>query len=267
MWAEVKHTLHRLKLQILAWSMGISLFSILLALLSTIDSGDQIFFRFSPLIFGGYAVKIGAEPLERKGQRKILTPNPALPLVRSRIFWGRLFGYLLSQVLILTAVYICWVGISSLTELGLTAVDLIRPFISLLGILVFFHSVALFLSTLFSSLRLAGLISAGLLGGNFLLEGLATITPFFGRIANILPLALYHGVDAVGGINFDAAVITLELICLLLLLAWWRVLAADKKMSRGKLPAFLFFPNLSKIRKSQDNPENGSSLHCMLVRE
>lgn len=249
MWVEFRHTLIRYKNQILVWGVGISLFSVLLNFFSSAGSMFQNFFRFSPFLLGGFAVQSGLELSGRVEKKSNLKNNPSSPLFWSRVFWGRFLGYVVSQVLILFAVYVCWVGICRLTELNLTPAELVRPFISLLGILVLFHAFTLLLGTLFSSPRMAGTISVGLIGGNFLLEGLAKNYPFFGKITGYLPLALYQGAGAVTGASADAAVIILELICLLLLLSWWRLLDAHCKVEFVKTTGLQFLSHSGKKRK------------------
>ena len=190
-------------------------------------------FLFNPvvLILGIVSVSISARLLlmDEDSMNKTVFSNP---VKRSGFFWGRVMGFLGVITMILGTAWLCWVLTANFLRVNLVPLQLIRPFIMLLGQLIMFGSISLLLSLVLPSGRIAGRISSGLLVINFVLVGLANLNLNLKSIVQFTPLYLYQGGIAVFGLNGDWLIIVFELILIFLFLAWWRFLEHDIKVTK-----------------------------------
>jgi ABC-2 type transport system permease protein len=181
------------------------------------------FFSYMHLILGIFAVLIGSGLFASDEESGRLDLILAHPVTRSSLFWGRLLAFIVATVAILL---IAWLGLavpSRWTELNTVGiVDLAWPFLSILGVVTFFATLALLLSLVLPSRRSAAMVSGLLLIGNFFLVGLSQINADLESLAEFTPLYYYQGGAAMD--DFNAAwVIGLSAVALLFaLLAWWR---------------------------------------------
>ena len=259
MWSEYKHTLRKLRGQILGWSLGLILYSLLMVFIypdiaeidisSLLESypeemlaffGDSIraltsaqgyldiyFFNYMIVVLGIFAVGTGARLLVKEEEEGLMDLILAYPVSRSGLFWGRIFGYITALAAVLVLAWLTWWLPSRMVGLGLTAVELLRPFLSLFGVLLVFGSFALLLSVLLPFSRAASMLSGGALIASYLLTGLANINQDLQPLAKLTPLHFYQGGQAISGLNLDWLLITGELVILFLFLAWWRFLERD----------------------------------------
>ncbi len=102
----------------------------------------------------------------------------------------------------------------------LSWIEFLRPFLPLFAVLLLFGTLALLLSMLLPSGRIAGMISGALLVANFLLLGLANINQDLKQIVKFTPLYYYQGGDAVTGLNWGWLGGLLAVSVLFALLAW-----------------------------------------------
>ncbi|NQS91039.1 MAG: hypothetical protein HQ574_01405 [Chloroflexi bacterium] len=120
---------------------------------------------------------------------------------------------------------------SNSSGLELTAGELLKPFIGLLGQLLLFGSLALLLSLVLPAARLASMVTGGLLVANYMVNGLVNVNPDLEKFVRYTPLNFYQGGYAILGIDREALLIVFELIILFLLLAWWQFLIRDLRVA------------------------------------
>jgi ABC-2 type transport system permease protein len=254
MLAEFKHALRRLRGQTIGWSIGIGLYGMLMAML--FDSVSQIegmqellasypdeffaffgdlmaittplgyldiyFFNYMTVIIGIFAVGTAAGLLAGDEERGTLDLILAHPVSRSALFWGRALAYAVATMVVLGVGWLSWVIPSGSSGMGLTWIELLRPFGPLLAQLLLFGMLALLLSMVMPSSRSAGMVAGGLLVANYLLVGLANINEDLKAIVDWTPLHFYQGGYAADGLKWDWLGGLLAAAALLALLAWWR---------------------------------------------
>jgi ABC-2 type transport system permease protein len=252
MLAELKHTLGRMRGQMIGWSVGLALYG--LVMISFYDSiagmenfqqfieayPEQMqaffksmtelntpkgylgtyYFSYMTLIIGILAISAGAGLLVSDEEKGILDLVLAHPVSRTALFCGRLLGLVVALVVILTVSWLSWLIPSGSTGLKLTWIEFLRPFLPLFAVLLLFGTLALLLSMLLPSGRIAGMISGALLVADFLLLGLANSNQDLKSIVKFTPLYYYQGGDAVTGLNWGWLGGLLAVSVLFALLAW-----------------------------------------------
>lgn len=263
MFVEILNTLRRNRGQIIGWGFGLALYSLLMvsiyADIASIDINaflgyypeemmaffgegmqamtspegylDLYFFSYMTVILGIFAVGAGTSLITKDEERGLLDLVISYPVNRTAIFWGRVIGYGISLVAILAIAWLSWVIPAGSAGLNLTPLEILRPFLPLLGQLLFFGMFAFLLSMILPSVRLASLLSGGLLVVNYLLVGLANINQDLQKIVKYTPLHFYQGGMAVAGIDGEGLLIILEGVVLFVLIAWWRFLTRDLRVA------------------------------------
>ncbi len=236
MWVEFKQTLlWRLRGQLIGWSIGLGIYSLMLAALypsvSQIEdlaqflasypeemmaffgmltelgtpAGylDTYFFNYMTLIVGIFVIGAGAGLLVGDEERGTLDLILAHPISRTALFGGRLLALAAATVILLLVNWAIWAGMAAPVGLNLTAVEVLRPFVPLLAQLMLFGIVALLLSMVLPARRMAGMLTGALLVGNYLLTGLANIEEDLQPLLELTPLHYYQGGLAVEGVNWS----------------------------------------------------------------
>ena len=230
---EFKHTLRRLRGQIIGWAVGVALYGLMMAFffpsigqMENIDGYlslfpkemfaffenlyaigtplgylDVYFFAYMHLIIGIMAIGAGAGLLAGDEEKGILDLVLAHPVSRTGLFWGRLLGLAAALAMILVAGWLSWLLPAGYVGLGLNAWELLRPFLPLFAVLLFFASLALLLSMFLPAARIAGMLAGALMVGNYLLMGLANLNDKLRPLMKFTPLEYYQGGLAVEGIN------------------------------------------------------------------
>jgi ABC-type dipeptide/oligopeptide/nickel transport system permease component len=291
MFAEFKRTLRKNRGQMIGWGIGLAMYSLLMIYISSDISqinlityienlpeellaffgsslevistpeGYLDFYFFSGLIviFGILAVGNGARMLVLDKNDGLLDFMLTDPIGKTKIFWGRALGYSVTWTIILGIAWLVLTFLSRSAGLNLIPSELIRPFLPLFGQLMFFGFLALFLSLLLSSSRIARAFAGTLFVLNYLLLGLSNISEEFKGIVKFTPLHIYQDWSAIGGLNWDWLVVISELIIILLLFAWWLFLKRDfqtggeserkrREIKRDGAP-LLDVPFLNRIRQ------------------
>lgn len=232
--AEFKHTLRRLRGQIIGWAVGIGIYGLLMALFypSMVGMGDMTeefiaafpqeihaffrslhiigtpmgyldvyYFSYLQLIIGIMAVSAGAGLLAGDEEKGILDLVLAHPVSRTGLFFGRLLGLATALVLILAVGWLSWAIPAGSVGLNLQPLELLQPFLPLLAVLLLFAAVALLLSMVLPAARLAGMFTGAILVGNYLLQGLAQLNDKLAPVIKFTPLHYYQGGAAVEGLN------------------------------------------------------------------
>jgi ABC-2 type transport system permease protein len=263
MFVELRYTLRRFRGQIIGWGLGLALYSLMMvsmyADIAKIDFAgylnafpqemlaffgdsfdaitsphgyiDLYFFNYMTIIVGIFAVGAGAKLIVKDEEDGLLDLILAYPKSRSALFWGRVFAFVVTLVLIMLISWLSWVIPPGNSSMDLSAGEILRPFWGLMSQLLLFGSFALFLSMILPASRLASMITGGLLVANYLVIGLANINQDLEKIVKYTPLHIYQGGYAILGIEWDSIVIILEGAILFLLIAWWRFLLRDLRVA------------------------------------
>lgn len=272
--AEFMHTLRRLRGQIVGWSIGIGLYGLLMALLfdsvSAMGDLEQLleaypqeimaffgdivaigtpegylgiyYFAYMHVIIGILAISAGASLIIGDEEKGTLDLIMAHPISRSSLFVGRLLAYVAALVIILFVGWLSWIIPAQGTNLDLTWIEFLRPFLPLLATLLMFGMLALALSMVMPSARMAGMVSGGLLVANYLLIGLSNINENLADAVRFTPLYYYQGGEAVTALNWGWLAGLAGVALMLALFAWWRFQQRDIRVGGEggwKLPAGL----------------------------
>jgi ABC-2 type transport system permease protein len=261
MFAELKHTLRRLRGQTIGWSIGLAIYVLLMVSLFdtladiegfseliksypeelmaffggsdfmalTTPKGylDVYYFAYMAVILGIFAVGAGASLVVGDEEKGILDLVMAHPISRSALYWGRVLGYVVALLVILVVNWLCWALPARGTGLDLTWIEFLRPFFPLFAELFLFGMLALLLSTLLPSARMAGMVTGGLLVANYLLIGLANINENLKAIVDYTPLHFYQAGQAITDLNLTWLGGLLAAGLILALLGWWRFQRRD----------------------------------------
>ena len=259
MLAELKHTLRRKRGQMIGWAIGIAAYSVLMVSMFdsivgiegfaqmmesypediaaffgglsqiTTPKGylDVYYFNYMTVIIGMFAVGAGAALLVSDEEKGTLDLIMAHPVSRTALFWGRVLGFLAAIVLVLLVGWLSWVLPAQGTGLELTWIEFLRPFAPLFAQLVLFGTFALLLSLVLPSGRMAGMLSGGLLIGNYLLLGLSNLNEDLKAFIEYTPLYYYQGGKAIDGLNWGWLGGVAGVSLLFVLLAWWRFQQRD----------------------------------------
>jgi ABC-2 type transport system permease protein len=259
MFAEFKHTLRRLRGQIIGWSIGLALYGLLMASLFDSIAGiegyeemmasyppelmaffgdlmgiatpkgyfDIYYLNYMPIIIGIFAAIVGAGLLVSDEEKGILDLVMAHPLSRTSLYWGRVLGFLVATVVILLVGWLSWLIPTAGTGFDLTWIELLRPFVPLFAVLALFGCLALLLSLLLPSVRVAAGASGGLLVANYLLVGLSNTNEDLKAVMEYSPLHYYQAGKAISDLNFTWVAGLLAVALLFALLGWWRFQRRD----------------------------------------
>jgi len=256
MFAEFKHTLRKLRGQIIGWSIGLGLYALMMArlfdsiaeiegfselinsypedlmamfgindmALITTPKGflDIYYFGYMAIIIGIFAVGVGAGLLVGDEEKGILDLVLSYPVSRVKLFLGRLLGLVTATGMVMILSWLSWVLSSIGTGLDLTLIEFLRPFIPLFAVLLFLGTFTTLLSLFLPSTRVAGMLSGGLLIANFLLIGLSNINENLEAFVKFTPLYYYQGGDAIDNINWEWFVGLLAVTAVFSILALWR---------------------------------------------
>jgi ABC-2 type transport system permease protein len=259
MLAEFKHTLRRLRGQMIGWGIGLILYGVMMVslydsivgiegfaeiiasypqeimaffgdlLAITTPQGyiDIYYFNYMAVIIGIFAVGACAGLLVGDEEKGILDLVMAHPVSRTALFWGRLLGFVAATAVILLVGWLSWVIPARGTGMELTWIEFLRPFLPLFAELLLFGTLALLLSMVLPSVRFAGMLTGGLLVGNYLLVGLANINEDLKAIVEFTPLYYYQGGKAITELNWGWLASLLAVVMAFALLAWWRFQRRD----------------------------------------
>lgn len=260
MFVEFVHQLKKMRGSILGWTIGLVAYSLLMAAMypSILEMGDEMeillesyppeFMAFFPgiaefaspigffdtyfssmmhFILGIFAAGAAARLLVREEEEGTLDLVISYPVSRSALFWGRFLAYLASLALILLGCWLGWALPSKSVGFELTYLELLLPMIPLFAVLSLFGGLALLLSLVLPSSRLAGGLSAGLLVGNFLLVGLSSINEDLQAFFDLTPLRYYQGARIIEDPNWGWNLSLIGIGLALALIGWLIFLRRD----------------------------------------
>lgn len=259
MFAEFKHTLRRLRGQIIGWSLGLGLYSLFMALFwdtvlemeglqemianyppemaaffggmtaITTPAGymNTYYFSMMPVIVGVFAVIAGAGLLATDEEKGILDLVLTYPISRTLLLWSRWLALSLGLAIIMVVGWLGWYLPSLGTSMDLSAVAFLLPFLSLFAVLMLFAALALFLSMVLPATRLAATLAGVFLVGNYLLVGMANLNESLQKVVQATPLHYYQGGYAVDGIDWRWLAGLLGTALLLTVAGWLLFLRRD----------------------------------------
>ena len=181
------------------------------------------FFSYMPLILGIFALVIGSGLLAGDEESGRLDLIMAYPISRAALFWGRVSAFVVATLAILA---IAWLGLvvpSRGTELNVVSIaGMAQPFVSLLGLLLLFGALALLLSLVLPSRRMAAMTGGIVLVAGFFIVGFANINADLEPVAKAFPMYYYQGGDAIDELNVSWFAGLLAAALVFFVLAWWR---------------------------------------------
>ena len=183
---------------------------------------DVEYFSFLPLIIGLFATGAGASLLARDEESGELDLILAHPVSRTVLFWGR---FLANTLVIIVLLLISWASLllTMTWSEGFTipALDLLLPFTSLFGILMFFMTLSLLLSMLLPTRSMASMVAGMLVAASFFITLLSGLVEELERASDFSPLTYLETSTAIeNGLNMTWFGVFIAIVLVLALLAW-----------------------------------------------
>lgn len=234
-----RHMLLRLRGEIIGWGLALAAFALVVALLYDtvvqmraqleqllatlprelvvlIGGLDTLFspagylgaryFMFLPLILGVFAVIIGSGLIVGDEENGTLDLILAQPVRRSDFYLGRWLAFVCALAGILLIAWLgLWIGIR-LSAIKLDGLHTLRSFASLFAVTLWFGGLALGLSLMLPSRRLAASLGSLIVVASFFLTALSALSPDLAALAAWSPMTAYQGGDAITYFDFNAFV-------------------------------------------------------------
>ena len=188
-------------------------------------------FSMLPVILGIFAVIVGSGLLASDEESGRLDLIVAHPVSRGGLFWGRVLAFVAATLGILV---IGWLGFSVLlggSSLELNWGEMALPFVPLLAQTLVYGAVALLLSLLLPSRRLAAAGAGLVLVTSYFLTSMAGLNESLASIARFLPYDYFQGADAIGGLDLASFLGLIAVSALLAAVAWWRFERRDIRVA------------------------------------
>jgi ABC-2 type transport system permease protein len=275
----VRYTIIALRGQILGWGLGIAALGLILVpfydifmdqqtdLMQMIESYPPEFLAFFggdaasiatpqgylgmygfsllPVIIGIFAVLAGSGLLASDEESGRLDLIVAHPVSRAGLFWGRLVAFVGAT---LGIVILGWLGFSVLlggSSLDVSWGQMALSFVTVLVQALVYGTVALLLSMITPSRRLAATGAGLVLVTSYFLSSLGSMNDSLASVAKLLPYEYFQGGEAIGGLDLTSLLGLLAASAVLALLAWWRFERRDIRVGGEggwKLPSFASRP-------------------------
>ena len=253
MFTVIRYTFRRSRSAIIGWGIGLAALAIMMGSLFDMiaSSGDLMsayiealpefaemfdfgamntpigwldveYFSFVPLIIGLFSTGVGASLLARDEERGTLDLILAHPVSRTTLFWGRFLATTLVTIILLL---ISWVSLLlSMTwseNFTIPAIDLLLPFASLFGILMFFMTLALLFSMLLPARSMASMFTGMLVVASFFITLLSGTVDQLERAADFSPLTYLETATAIeDGLNLTWFGVFMAIDLVLAVIAW-----------------------------------------------
>jgi ABC-2 type transport system permease protein len=276
MFAEFKNTLRRLRGQIIGWGLGLFLYDFMMKafyknmaemgaayidllegfpeemiaffpsifeIASPVGYMDTYFFSWMVIIIGIFTIGACGNLLIKDEEKGILDLVMSYPVSRAKVFWGRFTAYLTATVCIMIVSWLGWLVPIEGVDFGLSAIEMLYPFLPLLAILLLFGALALMLSMLLPAVRIATGLTGAILVANFLLVGMSNINEDLESIYKLTPFYYFQGGRAINGIDWSWLMGLLVFTILFVLVAWWRYHRRDIRVGGEggwEIPRFSF---------------------------
>ena len=210
------------------------------------------FFSYLPLILGIYAILVGSGLLASDEESGVLDLLLSQPISRTSFFLGRLLGFITATIPMLLIIWLSFAISLNWSNMDLSPIEMARPFLSLLGIVLLFGIAAILLSQLLPSRRLTAMIAGLLLVASFFITSLANIDPDLEQIARFSPLNYYQSGEAISGLNWEWLGGLFGFALLFALLAGWRFNRRDIRVGgEGTWGGSISFSTLTSRKTSR----------------
>lgn len=247
----MRHTWLRLRGQIIGWGLALAALSLIVAplyntlvqqrvlvedlvknlppeFMALIGSFDRLFspagflgvryFSMLPLILGVFAVITGSGLIASDEESGTLDLILAQPISRAELYLGRWLAFSAALIGIL---FVAWLGLIAGIRIGaidLNGLAVALPFIALFSLLSWFGGLALLLSLIVPSRRLAASLSGLVLAASYFVTTLAEISADLRGLAAMSPLTYYQGGGAIEGLNTGdfGGLLLMSIVCVMI---------------------------------------------------
>jgi ABC-2 type transport system permease protein len=192
---------------------------------------DTLFFSYVPIVIGIFSIMSCASLLAGDEEKGILDLVLAHPISRVNLYIGRLAAFTTATTLIL---FISWLGfVITLpkTSMDATAWEIILPFLSLFGLLMFIGTLTLLLSMLLPSQQWAAMTSGFILVASYFLTSLARLSEKLRPIESYFPMHYYQGGQALTKMNWGWFGLLIAFSIIFAGIAWWLFERRDIRVS------------------------------------
>jgi ABC-2 type transport system permease protein len=156
---------------------------------------------YLPVILGIYTVLAGSGMVVSDEEAGRLDLILAHPVSRSALFWGRLIALTLATVALMAVGYLGFALPLNGSGLELTWGELALPFLAMTSLILCFGAIAVLLSVLLPSRRIAASVAGLIMVASYFLTSLTRVNDSLKPIARLLPYDYYQGGAAVEGLN------------------------------------------------------------------
>jgi len=260
-----RYTIRWMRGQILAWGLGIAILGLILVsfydifltqqgdLLEMVKNyppeilaffgGDATYiatpegyltmygFSMLPVIIGIFAVLAGSGLLakdEEGGQLDLIVCHP---VSRTGLFVGRLAAFAGATVAISLLGWLGFAVLLGTSSLEVSWGQMALPFVALLAQALIYGTLALLLSMITPSRRMAAAGAGLVLVTSYFLSSLAGVAPRLASISRLLPYDYYQGGEAINGLDLASFLGLMAASAVLSLLAWWRFERRDIRVA------------------------------------
>jgi ABC-2 type transport system permease protein len=178
-------------------------------------------FAYLPLMLGVFAVLGGSGLLAADEENGTLDLILAYPVSRSALFLGRLLAFGVVTLAILALSWLGFIVAMNRSSLAIGWGAMALPYLSLLAVLLFYSGLALLLSMVVPSRRMAAMTAGMVLMASFFLTTLARLDPSLDTVAQFSPIHYYQSGEALQGLNGGWFGGLLAAAGLFIVLAWW----------------------------------------------
>ena len=182
---------------------------------------DTRFFSMMPLILGVFAVIIGSGLVVGDEENGTLDLILAHPVRRFDLIIGRWLAFCLALLGILCSAWLGLIIASNFTSIKFGWLNMAWPFVALFGIIIWFGGLALLLSMIVPSRRLAASLTGLILATSYFITTFARISPNLSAMAQWSPITYYQGGSALEGFNAGYFVAWLLMSMVFVAIATW----------------------------------------------
>ncbi len=179
------------------------------------------YFSLAPIILGIFAVIAGSGLLVADEERGTLDLVLAHPISRTGLFAGRALALLVALLAILVIGWLGFVLFLPFSGLEVGLGDLAAAMLTLGATQLFFGALALLMSLLLPSRKLAGAVAGLALTASYFLTSLVNIIASLEPLASLSPLNYYQGAAAFDGLNWLWLAGLSGVALLMVAAAWW----------------------------------------------
>ena len=188
-------------------------------------------FSMLPIIISIFSILVGSGLIVSDEERGRLDLIIAHPVGRSAFFFGRFLGVVAGMLIIHS---MGWIGFSLLlgkSSLGVNVGQMLVPFISLFVQIFFYIALTLLLSLLLPSRNLAAVVSGVIVVSSYFISSLAFMDDKLMALSKIMPYHYFQTVLEVNDLNLTWLISLLGISLLMVILAWFRFLRRDIRLS------------------------------------